>query len=288
MHIREFSNLETQQSKKIGIFLVNSSITIKSSLRGTYSAVPRLVVDVIRSNNVSLDSHRTYVGAMSAANLRAHVEVPVETPVLNAHLVQTTEPGWNRELASIHGIDEDIIHPSILLSSRNHWNLTDNQELEVFERAIVIDGARRLAAAYTTNPESMLPITVVLGLSPEKELRLRQKSLRAEPPPVQSKLVIERVETATPRLRIEDFWVEIEIRSNPFVVCTNRGYAPALLVRRDCAATDEHILIGAQSLTQPLELLRTRNHSLKGLRVRIRKESLDRTAQYRVLISDPR
>ena len=235
---------------------------------------------------MSMDNLRTYVGAMSAANLQAHVVVPVETPFLNANLIQTTEPGWNRELVSIQSMDEPIIHPSILLSSRNHWNLTDNLELEVFERAIVIDGARRLAAVFATNPESLLPITVILGLNPKQELQLRRKSQLAEPPPVQPKIVIERIETATPRLRIEDTWVEIEIRSNPFVICTTRGYAPALLVRRESAATDEHILLGAQSLTQPLEQLRTDNSSLKGLRVRICKESSEQTARYRVRVMD--
>ena len=45
---------------------------------------------------------------------------------------------------------------------------------------------------------------------------------------------------------MSDRWITLTVESEPFVVLTGRGYAPAILVRRNGAVQREHLLIGAK------------------------------------------
>jgi hypothetical protein len=122
-------------------------------------------------------------------------------------------------------------------------------------------------------------VTVVFGLDPPSELLLRKELVGAV---FSSDLQVpeSRIDTATPRLLVADQWVNVAIESDPFVVPTARGYAPAILVRRPNARQLEHILVGAASLAKPLESLRTRHGTLRGLRVSLKKDSDDKMATY--------
>ena len=120
---------------------------------------------------------------------------------------------------------------------------------------------------------------VVFGLDSAAEVNLRHQveAVGASTTHVERR---ERVDTTAPRLAIEEAWVDFEIQSDPFVVPTARGYAPAVLVRRDNAAHSEYVLIGAKSLAQELERLRTKLGTLRGCRVSVRKQGADKIAPY--------
>lgn len=127
----------------------------------------------------------------------------------------------------------------------------------------------------------MMPCLVAFGLTPEAELEwhLAANQAAAEhEPDVESP----RIGTATERLVIGQRPTEVKVETDPFVVPTAMGYAPAILIRPHGSPLAKHLLIGARSLARPLEQARERHHTLVGLTIRLRKLGAARTSEYSV------
>lgn len=237
---------------------------------------PRLSIPATRCDNAIVDGMRTSMAMLSLAELRSHVAVPVERSSGPSELLQVVVDGWTRNLLPR---DEGGVGGPLVLSSRSNW-LLQGKTIEIFERAYVLDGAQRLECLLRGAVASKaLPFVVVAGLDAHGELALRsnfspQADTRTE--------TVERVDTATPRLKIDHRWATVIFDSDPFVVPTRRGYAPAVLVRRPQAPHAEHVLAGAKSLSAILEEIRNRHGTLRGVRVRIRKQGRASTAPYEV------
>ena len=126
-----------------------------------------------------------------------------------------------------------------------------------------------------------IPALVLFNLTGDEELGLRYQLVRST-----AMLEIEepdnRIGTATPRLEVNEGWVRFTIESDPFVIPTVRGYAPAILVRRPTAHQREHLFIGASSIAKPLEDIRKKRATLKGQVVTVRKAGREKTAKYEV------
>jgi hypothetical protein len=118
------------------------------------------------------------------------------------------------------------------------------------------------------------------GLTEEQEVQLRLDITSKAASPIAP---VFKVDTEAPRTIIGTQWRILSIESEPFVVPTVRGYAPALLVRAEGAMHAEHLLIGAKSLAIPIEALRTSNGKLTGISLRVRKLSDAATAAYEVV-----
>ena len=85
------------------------------------------------------------------------------------------------------------------------------------------------------------------------------------------------------RLTIGTEWTQVEFLTEPFVTITFRGYAVAIDVRVISTQLDYTLLLGAKSLTDPLEKLRlSAGGSIAGTKVAIRKTSEERSATYEV------
>ena len=88
---------------------------------------------------------------------------------------------------------------------------------------------------------------------------------------------------AVPSLKVGTGWIEIEIISEPDVVLSFRGYAPILRVRKSRTGVEYLLYISAKSLAEPLEEFRKNNSgAFKGIQLRIRKESMERTSKYEI------
>jgi hypothetical protein len=86
-----------------------------------------------------------------------------------------------------------------------------------------------------------------------------------------------------PKLSIGTEWTPLEFIGEPFITVTFRGYAAAIDVRVISTGLEYTLLVGAKSLSGPLERLRAPNGGeLKGLRVALRKSGEERTAAYEV------
>ena len=91
------------------------------------------------------------------------------------------------------------------------------------------------------------------------------------------------MESERPRLRVGEGWIKIEVKSEPQIVQTARGYAPYLEVIEIGTGLDYDWLIGAKSISDALEPRRTNNcGNFIGLQLSVRRASKDRMAPYEI------
>lgn len=257
---------------------------MNAPIRASIKASPRLTFPIMRCDNSVLPETTGALGKIPLQAVAAHVVVPVQEKMHRTILLQETSPAWDRHLVTQRELGLPLFSIPVLLSTRNRWHL-DNDKAEIFDRAIVIDGAKRLEAAFAFPSIHDIPVAIVHGLNPDAELALRhQIHVNGT---FQARLETrERVGTTAPRLSIEEDWVDIEIHSEPFVVPTSLGYSPAILVRRPTAHHSEHLLIGAKSLALELESLRRKHGTLSGARLSVRKQTSERKAPYLLRVQD--
>ena len=88
-------------------------------------------------------------------------------------------------------------------------------------------------------------------------------------------------EETVPFLRVGTGWIELEVISQPDVYLTFKGYVPFVYVRNVRTGLEYGLYISAKSVSEPLEELRKNNNRrFEGIRMRIRKESMDRMSKY--------
>lgn len=84
-----------------------------------------------------------------------------------------------------------------------------------------------------------------------------------------------------PRLIVGTGLIQVVIVTEPFVLRTFKGYAPAVNVRHERQRTLHTLYIGAKSIADQLEPMREGNKGrFVGLEFAIRKESDDQYAKY--------
>ena len=253
-------------------------------IRATVETEPRLTIPVIRCDNSVVPQTASALAKLSLHQLAANVVVPVRRRMHKSALLQETDPDWDRQLDADRDLGPPHFSAPLVLSSRNRWHIKGNVS-EIFDRAVVIDGARRLEAAFAFLPTVDVPVIIVFGLTADAELALRHrlKDKHASPRRID---VRERIGTTAPRLSVDEHWIDVELCSDPFVTPTSLGYSPAILVRRPAVHHAEHLLIGAKSISKELELLRKRHGTLLGMHVSIRKQDPTRRAPYVLRVNE--
>jgi hypothetical protein len=84
-----------------------------------------------------------------------------------------------------------------------------------------------------------------------------------------------------PPLKLTTGWTSIEIVSEPGVLTTFKGYAPAIAVRTVVNSLEYSLYLSAKSLMECLEPLRKANGGhFTGLALKLRKESDSPMAKY--------
>lgn len=84
-------------------------------------------------------------------------------------------------------------------------------------------------------------------------------------------------------LRVDTVGVTIKIMTEPFVINTTRGYAPAVNVRVEDTGEERTMFIGAKSLADPLQhMVESNGGRFSGLKLSLKKQSDDRYAGYLV------
>lgn len=94
-----------------------------------------------------------------------------------------------------------------------------------------------------------------------------------------------KVEGAMPErkdpLRVDTTAVVVKILTEPYVINTTRGYAPAVNVEVEETGEERTMFIGAKSLADPLQKMVESNSGMfAGLKLRLKKQSEDRYAGY--------
>jgi hypothetical protein len=258
---------------------------VRQVLHGTVRLRPRVVVSAVL---LECYPRRACFAVFPLQKLLASILVPVKQITSGCSVTQTVLRGWDRCLNVPVNIRYSAwFFPPVLISARAAWHYV-RDKLQVFDRAYLIDGALRLEAASRLGAVTHIPGLILFDLTEEDEVAVRSELLQLQgPTQIKSTIeTVERIDTATPRLEIKEQWIRIKMESDPFVVPTARGYAPAILVRRPQAIQREHLLIGALSLATALEAIRRKYGSLKGRQVAIRKCTSEKTAPYLVRESD--
>jgi hypothetical protein len=82
-------------------------------------------------------------------------------------------------------------------------------------------------------------------------------------------------------LRVDTTGVGVKIVTEPFVINTTRGYAPAVNVEVQETGEERTMFIGAKSLADPLQKMVDSNSGrFTGLKLHLKKQSDDRYAGY--------
>ena len=253
-------------------------------LRATFKVDPSLVIAASTHESLIWPDTASATFVVGVEELRAHTVVPVAQTYGESHLTQTSAEGWQRILDPSDSAEEVSFHPPVLLSPRTNWHLSSNS-IEVYNNAFIIDGAHRLEAALRSSQPLKALATAVFGLDPASELLLRNRSDSSNNSAVRV-ITQQKFDTSSPRLKIDETLLRIELRSEPFVMPAAFGYVAAILAT--CEGSDEifHLIVGARSLTEPLEELRTRFGALHGIRIAVRKAGPERSAPYEVEFLD--
>ena len=255
----------------------SGSFKVQDGLRGSVRLKPRFVVDGQPWKGMA----GTFLATFALGDVAHALLVPVKQTTPDCHLEQVTSEGWDRRLKVDSNLStQPAVFLPVILSARTTWHAADGK-IEIFERGYVVDGACRLEAACRRGTPTSIPALVLFNLTGDEELGLRYQLVRST-----AMLEMEepdnRIGTATPRLEVNEGWVRFTIESDPFVIPTVRGYAPAILVRRPTAHQREHLFIGASSIAKPLEDIRKKRATLKGQVVTVRKAGREKTAKYEV------
>lgn len=199
--------------------------------------------------------------------------------------------GWERQLSEVdNSIAADAACPvPLVLSCGRTWHYS-NGRLHVYGSARVVDGARRLLTLLSErHSTASIAAIVFCGLSDLEECGLRQACLArhaaiASPPgvlPPDDAIYLRAREL--PRCLIEDTnWRSLRIDSEPFLVATKRGYAPAVVVADTQTLCRQLLYISAQTLSLPFEEFRVRKKRLRDAHCRIRRVGITKTAAYQV------
>ena len=259
---------------------------VPKKIRAKHNLEPRISLFVVRCDkNAVPGASAVALSKLAPFALASSVVVPVNQRNPAAKLHQEVDDSWKRYVS----IRKDKIPPSfanpVIVSPRGRWFM-DDDTIEIYDRAVLIDGASRLEVALQLMSPHEIPVVIVMGLDAERELSLRRQ-IHDSPFKSDTKIV-ERIGTTSPRLVVHDVVITFEIVSDPFVVPTIRGYSPAVLVQRSKTPHLEHLLISAKSLATEFERLRTKYGSLIGLHVRTRKINRAQTSPYEVQLVKPR
>lgn len=219
--------------------------------------------------------------AVGARTLSRHVTVPVSVlrqPHDNVH--EELRVGWSRSplYYDLPAFAAQVAFAMpLLVSARHRWRLSTDRA-EVLERAVLIDGAARLAW-FSQRGDRQVLASVLTGLHPEDELLLR-RSLTWEH---SSPLPDAGHDSPTDR-RLKISYPEsvcVEFLSDPYVRTTAFGYAPAVDVRVLPHSEEQlYVLCSAKSLALGLLSVQNGGESLVGLKARISKQEARPTAPY--------
>jgi len=82
-------------------------------------------------------------------------------------------------------------------------------------------------------------------------------------------------------LRVDAAGVVVRILTEPYVINTTRGFAPAVNVEVEETSEERTMFIGAKSLADPLQKMVDANSGkFTGLKLSLKKQSDDRYAPY--------
>ncbi len=249
-------------------------VTTRLPLRGRAEVLPRMILQAKGDSSFA-------VASSDVTKLANFLITPVIEINKKAKSKQELREGWDRVLKKIDFSETIPGDKPLLVSARNNWTLYQG-DINIIENAYVIDGAKYLEYLLHNDTSLYIPIVVIFNRSEEQELLIRNKINGGTTFSIND--IKNKVGTDAPRLTINEFWREIEIVSDPFVIKTSIGYTAAINVIELKTNSIYHIIIGAKSVSNELEIIRNKFGSLANIKMKIRKQSSDPKSIYEIKI----
>lgn len=251
-----------------------NGVVKNKSLKGSVDVKPRLILDAIGDKDFAV----THVEVTSISNFLIS---PVIELNKNAPLHQQLRDGWDRILKKI---DFENVQPgskTLIVSARNNWKIHEGK-INIIETAYIIDGANYLYYLLLLRKNKKIPMITIFGATELEENSIRRGINQSQSFSIHD--ISNKVGTDTPRLVVDDNWIEITIRSDPFVIVTGLGYTAAIHVIENGGKDLKHLIVGAKSLTKELDFYREKFGTLNNVKLKIRKQSSDQRSPYEILL----
>lgn len=242
------------------------------SLKGRVDIKPRLILDAIGDEDFAV----THVEVTSISNF---LIVPVIELNKFSSLHQELRDGWDRILKKVDFSNVQPGSKTLIVSARNNWNIHEGK-INIIETAYIIDGANYLYYLLSLVKKQKIPMIIIFGATELQENNIRRGINQSQSFSIHD--IKNKVGTDTPRLVVDDNWIEITIKSDPFVVATSLGYTAAIHVIEKGGEELKHLIVGAKSLTKELDFYREKFGSLNNLKLKIRKQSSDQRSPYEI------
>ena len=256
--------------------------TATRGLKGSVSIKAEYAIEACETlQDLKGSGNDAFTFQITAAELKDYVFAPVERAIGDTNLEQRVLDGWNKQLLPPNdGLDEITLWKPFIVSMRNEWLMID-EGIEIYGRVPLISGSRRLENVLTQSPKAKVRVLAIPGLSSRDEISLGAP-LSYDSESLSRIEYVERFETMTERLQVDEQILTLEIRSEPFVMSTSWNFSPVILVKSQNADFEQHLIVGAKSLFFPLQdILQTRG-CLKGAVISVYKDGPNKSAAYRV------
>ena len=189
-----------------------------------------------------------------------------------------------------------VFLPPIVVNSRRRWHFAPESEgssagrLELVDSASVVHDSVVAVATAEACPSRTVDLLVLLACSPEEEAQCHEVS-RSAPNRANisesndAPIVTTPPVAAASAVRVGTQWLQFQVASEPYTVLTGRGYAPVIDVRNLDTLEVCQLFVGARSLSNGLEQLRSQAAvTICGTNIALRKSSEDQYAQYEVKV----
>lgn len=247
-------------------------VTLRQPLKGRAEVLPRMVLAAKGDSSFA-------VASADVSEIINFLIVPVIEINKKMKCSQELRDGWDRVLKEVDFSETAPGAKPLIVSARKNWKLYQDQ-INIIEAAFVIDGAKYLEFLQKSKDFKNIPLIVLFDKTEEEELSVRKKITESGTFSIHD--IKNKVGTDAPRMTIGETWREIKIVSDPFVVKTGMGYTAAMNVIELKTHTIHHILVGAKSLSNELEIIRNKFGSLSDIEIKIRKQSSDPKSQYEI------
>lgn len=249
-------------------------VTIRQPLKGRVDVLPRMVLAAKGDSSFA-------VASADASKIINFLIVPVIEVNKKMKSSQEVRDGWDRVLKEVDFSETPKGAKPLIVSARKNWKLYQDQ-INIIEAAYVLDGAKYLEYLQRSKEIQAIPLIVLFDKKEEEELLIRNKISESGTFSIHD--IKNKVGTDAPRMTIGETWREIKIVSDPFVIKTAMGYTAAINVIESKTNTIHHIIVGAKSLSNELEIIRNKLGSLSNIQIKIRKQSSDPKSPYEIKI----
>lgn len=249
-------------------------VITQQPLKGRAEVSPRLIVPAFGDSIFA-------VANVDATKIFNFLIAPVIEVNIKSKLTQEIRDEWDRIIKNVDFSKTTLGTKPLVVSARKNWKLYKG-EINIIEAAYIIDGAKYLEYLYKNNISQCIPMIAIFNKNESDEILIRRQMGQGSTFSIHD--IKNKVGTDAPRMTIGEVWRDVKIVSDPFVIKTSMGYTAAINVIDLKTNSIHHIIAGAKSISNELEIIRNKFGTLSNVEIKIRKQSSDPKSSYEIRI----